>query len=223
MKFKLVKLNGTLRENKTRRTILKAETIGQISGIIVMVSAIPYIIRVYQRKIPVNLISWIIWSMIGWTILITFKDSGATNNIWPAIFGAISPTIITLLAWWRGTNKEIDGWDIACGVIGIIAIVLWALVRNEPSKVQFALYLALIADTCAGVPIFTFVWNNPHADRPFAWGMFGIGYGLSIFAITEHTFANYALPVYMLITASAICSVLCVYRIKNRLPVMEWI
>lgn len=188
-----------------------------------MVSAIPYAIRVYQRKITLNLVSWIIWSIIGWALLVTYDASGATNNIWPAILGAINPTIITTLAWWRGTSKKIDAWDITCGVIGIAAITLWALVRDEPSKVQFALYLAIIADACAGIPILKFVWNNPHLDRPFAWGMFGIGYGLSIFAITEYTVANYALPVYMLITASTICSVLCVYRIKNRLPVMEWI
>ena len=188
-----------------------------------MVSAMPYAIRVYQRKITLNLISWIIWSIIGWALLATYDASGATSNIWPAILGAANPTIITVLAWWRGSSKKIDGWDIACGLIGIIAIASWILVRNEPSKVQFALYLAIIADACAGIPILKFVWKNPHEDRPFAWGMFGIGYGLSILAITEHTFANYALPVYMLIAASMICGVLCVYRIRNRLPITEWV
>lgn len=187
-----------------------------------MGSAIPYAIRVFQKKIKPNLVSWSIWSVIGLALLLTYRDSGATSNVWPAVFGFFNPLFITLLALWRGMWEKPKKWEILCAAIGIASIVWWFFVHNESSQVQFALYLAIVADACAAIPTLGFVWKHPHEDRPFAWSMFGIGYGLAIFAITDHTFANYVLPVYMFVGASLITAILATYRVRKRLPITEW-
>jgi len=202
---------------------LNAETIGQVSGLIVMVSVIPYAIRVFQRKIQPNLVSWSIWSLIGLALLLTYHSSGATSNIWPAVFGFFNPVFITVLALWRGTRRKPERWELVCGAIGVASLAWWGFVYDDASQAQFALYFAIVADACAAIPTIGFVWKNPHKDRPFTWGMFGVGYGLGIFAITDHTFANYALPVYMFLGASAIAGILVAYRVRNRLPAKEWI
>lgn len=196
--------------------------IGQVSGLVVMVSVIPYAVRVFQRKIQPNLVSWSIWSLIGLALLLTYRSSGAINNIWPAVFGFLNPAFITVLALWRGMRKKPEKWELVCGMMGIASLIWWSFVYDDASQAQFALYLAIIADACAGIPTIGFVWRNPHKDRPFAWGMFGIGYGLGIFAITDHTIANYALPVYMVVGSETIAGILVVYRIRKRLPLKEY-
>lgn len=202
---------------------MSAEAIGQISGLVVLGSVIPYAVRVFQRKIQPNLVSWSIWSLIGLALLLAYRSSGATSNVWPAVFGFFNPTFITALALWRGMRRKPERWELICGAIGVASMVWWGFVYDEVSQAQFALYLAIVADACAAIPTIGFVWRNPHEDRPFAWGMFGVGYGLAIFAITDHTFANYSLPVWMFLGASSIAAILALYRVRNRLPITEWV
>lgn len=198
------------------------ELIGLVSGFIVVLSAVPYGIRVYQRKIKPNLVSWSIWAFLGLALLLTYKSSGAESNLWPAIFGFTNPLIIAILAIWRGERKRPNRLEVTCAVFGIASIILWYFVQNDPTTAQYALFIAIIADFWAGVPTVIFLWKNPGEDRPIQWGTFAVGYGIAVFAITEHTFANYILPLYMFAMAGAIATILTVYRVKNSVPFREW-
>jgi len=199
------------------------ETIGLISGLIVVLSAIPYGIRTYQRKIKPNLVSWSIWAFIGLALLLSYKSSGAGSNVWPAIFGFTSPLMIAVLAIWRGDRKKPNSLEVTCVVFGVISIVLWYFVRRDPTTAQWSLYIAIVADLFAAIPTVVFLWNNPQEDRPTAWGVFALGYGLAVFAISDHTFANYVLPIYMFALAALVTSLLVAYRVRNRVPLKEWI
>ncbi len=199
------------------------ETIGLISGILVAVSVIPYAIRTYQRKIRPNAASWSIWTLLGLAILLTYKSSGATTNIWPAVFGFINPLLITILVLWRGEKHKPTPLEVYCAITGIGSIILWWFVQGNKELSVYALCLALIADTIAAIPTIIFVWKTPEGDRPFAWGMFVIAYGIVFFAIKEHTFSNYILPIYMVVTCSLITFPLIRHRIKNKSPAFDWI
>src|SRR3954451_2598804 len=47
-----------------------------ISGGLVICSVIPYALRTYQGKIKPNVTSWGLWTLIGATLLLTYKSSG---------------------------------------------------------------------------------------------------------------------------------------------------
>lgn len=203
---------------------MNTELIGMISGGIVIISAIPYSIRTYQGKIKPNITSWSLWTLIGLALLLTYKSSGAEANVWPALFGFTNPLIITILAIKRkGEWTKLNIVERICLVVGLISFGMWLGMRESKSLVQYALYVAIIADACAAIPTILFVWTHPDGDRPFAWGLFSVGYALAIFAITDHTFANYALPVYMSVGSLSITTPLCLYRIKKRIPLKEWV
>ena len=111
---------------------MSAEIIGLISGLLVIISAIPYVIRIYQGKIQPNLTSWSLWSFIGLALLLTYKSSGAQANIWPAVFGFISPVLITALVLrqhggWAKPNKI----EIACIVFSLLSLGLWLKVHES--------------------------------------------------------------------------------------------
>ena len=199
------------------------ETIGLISGILVVLSVVPYAIRTYEGKIKPNITSWSIWSVLGLALLLTYKSSGAEANIWPAVFGFTNPTLVTLLALrHRHTWEKPTIVDKSCLVVGIMAIVLWFFVHHDKQVVQYALYIAILADLCAAIPTIYLVWRNPEVDRPFAWALFAVGYGLGALAITEHTFANYVLPLYMLCGGLFVSIPLALHRIKTKAPISEW-
>lgn len=197
--------------------------IGYISGLLVFASMVPYVIRVYQRKITPNLISWIIWTLMGVAILISYKSSGANKNIWPAVVSTFNPLLITVVSVVRKNyDKEIGKVDIFCLIVGLCSIVLWYYTNTNRALVQFALYIAIVADLFALIPTIKWVKKDPSVDRPFMWLLFSIGYGISIFAIETHTIANYILPLYMFVGPMFITYPLILYRIKQKITIKEW-
>jgi hypothetical protein len=107
-------------------------------------------------------------------------------------------------------------------VFGLLSLGLWLGVRENKEMAQYALYLAIIADSFAAIPTIVFVWKQPDGDRPFAWILFAVGYLLAIFAITEHTFVNYVLPFYMFFGAIIIALPLTLYRWRHKASLSEW-
>jgi len=197
--------------------------IGIISGILVFLSGLIYWIRIYQKKITPNLITWIIWTLMGLAILLSYKSSGAKENVWPAISGAINPLLIVIIALFRKHKSSFSSIDIICGILGVLSILLWSFTQKNPEKVQYALYIALIADLLAIVPTIIWVMKNPWEDRPAMWVLFSLGYGLGMLAITEHTFTNYLLPIWMVLMPALVWIPLVKYRMKNKIPLKEWI
>ncbi len=203
---------------------MSAETIGLTAGVLVMISVIPYSIRTYQGKIQPNLTSWSLWTLIALVLLLTYKSSGAEANVWPAVFGFTNPLLITTLVLRRrGEWTKPNRVEVACLVFSLLSLGLWLGVRERKELVQYALYLAIIADACAAIPTIVFVWTQPNGDRPFAWALFAVGYGLAIFAITEHTFANYVLPLFMFFGSLSIAFPLARYRWRQKAPLSEWV
>lgn len=203
---------------------MSAETIGLVSGLLVAVSVIPYSVRTYQGKVRPNLTTWSLWTLIGLALMLTYKSSGAEANVWPAVFGLVNPLIITVIVVWRhGGWTKLNRIEIACLVFCLLSFCLWMRVRESKEMAQYALYLAIVADLFAMIPTIAFVWAQPDGDRPFVWVFFAVGYGLTIFAITEHTFANYVLPFYMFFGAMSIALPLVLYRWRHKIALSEWI
>ena len=204
--------------------LFSKETIGLISGILVVVSAIPYALRTWQGKICPNITSWGLWSVIGLALLLTYRSSGAESNIWPAVFGFINPVLITILAIVkRGEKTRFNGLEWTCIVICFVSLGMWVLMHDNKLMVQYALYVAIIADSCAAIPTIIFVLKHPEQDRPFPWGMFAVAYILTLFAVPEHTVSNYILPIYMFLGSGIITLQLVRFRLKNRIPISQWI
>jgi hypothetical protein len=182
-------------------------------------------LRTYQKKVHPKLTSWFLWTLIGSALLLTYKSSGAEANVWPAVFGFTNPLIITtfIVIRQRGKLAKLDHVEIACLIIGIISLVMWLIMHQTKELVQYALYIAILADVCASIPTIKFVWTHPDGDRPFAWGLFSVAYILALFAINEHTIPNYVLPIYMFVGASSIALPLALWRWRKKIPLKEWI
>ena len=200
------------------------EIFGLISGLLVVLSVVPYSIRTWQGKIQPNITTWTLWTFVGLAMLLTYKSSGAESNVWPAVFGFFNPLVITILAIRsKGKVEKPNKVEIKCILVVSLALVMWFFTKEDKSLVRYALYAAIAADACAAIPTIFFLWINPHEDRPFAWGLVAIGYGIGMFAIEDNTFANYALPAYMFLGASGITSILSIYRIRKKISLKEWI
>jgi hypothetical protein len=111
---------------------MSTQTIGIISGALVLVNIVPYAFRVYEGKIKPVPTSWSLWSFIGLALLLTYKSSGAGANVWPAVFGFTNPTLITILAIRQRQHwKRPEPYEWACLVFGVISPVMWVVVQGD--------------------------------------------------------------------------------------------
>jgi hypothetical protein len=190
----------------------------------VFLSIIPYGLRTYEGKIRPVPTSWSLWALIGLALLLTYKSSGADANIWPAVFGFTNPTLITILSVWRREKwKRPNVAEQLCFAFGILSLALWAFLRQDPKFSQIALGVAIVADLCAAIPTLQFVWTKPGDDRPLPWLLFGTGYFLVVFAIPKNTLANWGLPLYMTAVSFSVALPLVVHRLRQNVPLKEWI
>ena len=203
---------------------MSAQSIGALSGGLVFLSIVPYAIRTYEGKIQPVPTSWSLWSLIGLAVLLTYRSSGAEANVWPAVFGFVNPTAITILGVWRhGKWRKPTFAERLCFLFGVASLAMWIFMRQNPSLAQYGLYVAIAADICAAIPTIVFVWKQPDRDRPAAWIIFAVGYFLAIFALPDDTLANWILPVYMTLIALIVAFPLTLHRLRRQVPLKHWV
>jgi hypothetical protein len=128
-----------------------------------------------------------------------------------------------IIAIFRSKVISVNGFDLVCLILGTFSIVLWYFTRQSKELAQYALYLSLLADFIGILPTAKFLYKNPEKDRPAMWIIFSLGYLFSMFAITENTFSNWVLPAFMFFAPALVWIPLLQYRIKNKIPLCEWI
>jgi len=204
------------------------ETVGLLSGALVAFAGFPYGVRVWQRKITAHPVTWALWSVVGFALLVTYHDAGATTNVWPAVFSFVNPMLIAVLAVVRRDKSKkykLTWQDALCAVLALTSIAGWLLLKGSTNEVfmLYALCLAIAADVSSAVPTILFLVKEPMEDRPGAWVLFGIGYAVGMFAIEANTISNWLLPIWMVCAAFGIVALLVVPRVRAGVPVREWI
>lgn len=194
-----------------------------LSAIIVAFSYIPYGIRVAQGKVIPNLVSWGVFTLMGIAFLLTYDASGAGINILPAYVGLFGPLIVFIISLFKVKIEKIKRNDWIMGGLACLSLTLWFFTKENPNYAQFALYIAIFADIFGIIPTIKWVKREPTADRPFLWIVFGFGYALNMLAIEDHTLSNWALPISMFILPALVWWHLVKYRIKNNIPLKDWV
>lgn len=197
--------------------------IAYISATIIFISGIIYTVQVYRGKIYPNIITWILFSIIGILVVLTAFSSGAKENLIPLVAMSIPPVLTLIVTIFKKFNKDFTKVDIICVGLGGITIIAWYLTKENKELSQIALYLALIADIIAIIPTVKFAQERPDKDRPGAWILFAIGNVLAFFTITEHTLSNYLPVVWFTFGGMFVWIPLLNYRIKNNIQLRKWI
>lgn len=197
---------------------------GILSALVVLASYPVYIVRIWQRKIVPNISSWTIFSLLSVAFFLSSRSSsGAGINSWVTFGPMIGCTATLITALLRSNEKSFTRFDLTCLILGILSISFWFFTKQNRELVQFALYTAIVADFIGILPSAKFLTKYPEKDRPTMWIIFSLGYFFSMFAIKENTFANWILPLFMVIAPALVWVPLVKYRLKNRIPIQEWI
>lgn len=218
------------------------ELLGNISGLLVLISIIPYAIgTLTKRKNPdgsdltdnqgntiyrinPNPATWSLWTFITFSIFLNHVASESTASVWPVLFTFTNPLLITIILLVQGRVwNRLKTIDHICFVFGAASFIAWLAVKGRPDIAMYGVMLGLLADFVAAVPTIYFVWTQPDKERPFSWALFSIGYFLALFTLESYDFANLLLPVYMAAGSFFIALPLIIHRAKHKERLKEWL
>lgn len=145
--------------------------------------------------------SWVLWTVLGFILLIAYKDAGAHLNttLLLAIFAFLNPLVITILAWRYGTWSwsKLDTW---CVIIFILTVIAWK-VSNIP---LVGLFGGVFAGCVSVWPQLYKNWAAPSDGTWLNWILFAFGCSISFLAIEHWYVAQWIYPAYLVLSRGLI-------------------
>jgi hypothetical protein len=206
--------------------ILTTEQFGLISGGIVLFAELVYLHRVWKKMIEINIVSFALWTLIEFTLMVTYKASGAQENFLVVVILFLTVAATLVIGILRKEERgSLDLLERMSAYVCTVSLLTYAVLvfTKQTQYSQYALYTGLVAELMAAIPTWQHVWNKPWKDRPLIWVLLGCGYGLSLKAVPGWTPADYLLPFTVMFVCLNVAIPTALWRIKNRISIAEWI
>jgi hypothetical protein len=188
-----------------------SEILGYTSGIIMALSAIPYVRSILRLETKPQRTTWLIWSILTF---IAFFSQMAKGGTWSLLLTA-GDTIAILIVFVLSIKFGVGGFkkiDILSLAGAGVSLLLW-YITNEPAV---ALFLIILTDFIGANLTITKAWRDPKSENWVGWAMCGVGGLLGTLAVGEFNFILMIFPAYICFINSLVAGiVLWRGRIKN--------
>ncbi len=168
-----------------------------------------YIRDIFRGKTKPNAVSWVIWMIAPFVGVFLELKAGAGLSVIPVAMAGFIPVLVIVAAIikrnavWRITN-----FDIFCGILSVIALVLYVLTRNTAISISFA----IASDFLAGVPTLVKSWRFPETETAGAYIPGIVNNTIALFVIRHWTYSIYSFSIYFIVENLAI--LFCIYHKK---------
>ena len=158
-----------------------------------------------------NRVTWFIWTpgpllaFFGQLAAQSGPEKWLTFSAGALPFAVFIASFLNKKAYWK-----IDAFDIACGVIAIIGLILWQITTHAYIAVVFG----ILADFIGALPTFRKAFIAPHSESATPYITGALSGLLTLLTIKTFSFENVAFSLYFLIMLSALSSLIL---IKQRL------
>jgi hypothetical protein len=175
------------------------ETLGLISGALLIAGYIPYIYEVLKGQTKPSRMSWFIWALSTTIILFGVHETGTNEAIWVPVADAIGCTAIFLLAIWRG----VGGWTkvdkISLGIC-VASLIVLAVTGDA--------FIALLMNLCIYVSGYISTIKkamiDPKSESLVAWSMFFGGVILNLITVAIGNDTGLAVWLYPIVLVATV-------------------
>lgn len=186
------------------------EVIGIVAGTLATIAYIPYIIGMLRGRTRPNKASWIIWTIVGGLLAITYFLEGDLKAIWVPLVYFIGPLVIAVLSFRYGYSRW-SKLDYACVVFAIISIIPW-IFSNDPT---ITLLLNVMIDTAGAIPTYVKSYREPETEDFTAWFIFFIANTLELFAISKWNLSA-IYPIYLFVSTAIIFAFITKFKFQKK-------
>jgi hypothetical protein len=172
-----------------------------------------YLVDTVKGKVKPNRVSFLLWSIAPFIAFAAqIKQGVGLESLMTFSTGFLPLT--TFIASFANKKAEwkITKFDIVCGVLSIIGLILWLMTKVGNIAITFS----ILADGLAAIPTIVKAYQYPDTELAWPWMATVFGVVLTLLTLNELTFANSGFIIYILFVNTLIFS-LVQFRIGEKL------
>src|SRR5579862_104169 len=163
---------------------------GVLSGLVGALGLVPYILATARREIRPSALTWSGQALLAG---IVFTAQITSEPSWSAVIagvGVVGSAIVAVLA--VRVNLHVTFLDIACGALGLLAIVAWQVTQDP----QIALAIAIVASVIVSVPMLLKTVRDPRSEPVRVFVIWVGGSTLAVISATHLDFLSIGWPAF---------------------------
>jgi hypothetical protein len=181
---------------------------GIVAGIISLAAFVPYILSILRGETKPNRASWLIWTVVGGMLAVSYRESGAGDAIWVPVSYVVGPlaTFIASLRYndgegWSGLNKLCI---IASAGSFVLWLVLFSFFGKNPGVPLTVMYINIFIDGMGALPTLRKSFHEPESEDRLTWALFITGNTLNLLAVDYWSVETGSYPLYMFVVSGMI-------------------
>lgn len=178
------------------------EYFAYLSIILGLVGVFFYIKDIIYGKTRPNIISWIFWSiapLVG--IFISYKSGVSIPLLISTFMAGFAPLLVVIFSLFnKNFYSKISKFDILCGALSLVAIIVWVTTKNGILSLTFA----ILADLFASIPTIIKSWKHSETETSSLYALGILNQIITFLIITNFSFVNYAFPLYFVLVNGTI-------------------
>lgn len=172
-----------------------------IAAVFNIVGSSSYVISTLRGKAKPNRVTWALWALAPLIAFSAQIDEGVGIRSLMTFMVGFGPLLVFVASFVnRKAYWKITKLDVACGIVSILALVLWKITGTGIIAIVFS----IAADLMAGVPTIIKSYKEPETEHPTVFLLGGISAIITLLTIEHWTFASYGFALYIL----SICTLL---------------
>ena len=178
---------------------------GIVSSVLALATLVPYLTSTVWGTTRPSIISQSLWRIFA--LLAALGQYAADGLSWSmavALTTAFNNIIIVSVCLFGFGYKGHTKFDILSGACALFGIILWYITKSP----EYALFCAIIANVCAGIPTYHKTFLHPKTENAAAWILtFAAGF-FSLIAASPISLVTLAFPLFTIFEAALVVSLI---------------
>lgn len=164
------------------------ENIIYIGVVIDIIGSIFYLRSIIYGFTRPNVVSWFIWMLAPFIGVFFQIKAGAGLSVLPVFMSGLGPFFVIILSIFnKNAYWKVRTFDIYCGVLALLALVLYVLTHNLGMTILFA----ILSDFLAAIPTVVKSWKFSETE---SYSIYVAGIIINVLGLL--TIKNWIFPIY---------------------------
>lgn len=184
---------------------------GLLSGILLIIADIPYVINAYKKRTSPHRVTWFIIFMLNVIAFANQSASGATNSLWFVVGGMIATFSVFMISIPRGVGGH-SKMDIIIILGAIAGIIMW----QQFDSPLYSILSNTVVASLGLLPTYKKAYYNPKSETKVTWLIGSISSIFGVLSVGKIDSILLILPIYAFVSQAGIYLILNSRSVKRR-------
>ncbi|MCD5422893.1 hypothetical protein LRS71_25675, partial [Rhodococcus pyridinivorans] len=172
-----------------------------------LVGTLVYAAFTVRGAVRPNRVSWFLWGSAAMIAFLAQLDDGVGLPAVSMLAFAVGPFAIIAASFWnRQSCWRVSAFDLSCGTVSIVALILW-LTLDSP---VLAVLTAVAADAIGGIPTMVKAWKYPETERSVSYLCGTLNGLITLLSLQSWSLSQVAFPLYLVALGTSLATIIWV-------------